>query len=256
MKNLTKILLSIYVAIMMIAVACKKEDTVSPEVCKVSSIKSYNEKAKTIETIQYEYNTDGKVSKITYSPILLANKNQAYEIISYSSTAIIFTLYDDKNKIISTSTYQLNPAGYVSEITEFGKYTFDYDNQGLLIKESTVGFGVFITNYNYTDGNLTSIRQLDDKGKMTYSIVNEYYLDKPDVLKIDKTNGFWKNIIGQSVFGKGSKNLLKKTTENNGSTTVITDYTYTFDSKGNPVQVVSKASNGYNYTADLTYLCK
>lgn len=256
MKNLTKILLSIYVSIMMIAVACKKENTVSPEVCKVSSVKSYNEKTKTTETIQYEYNTDGKVGKMTYSPIVLANKNQAYEIISYSSTAIIFTLYDDKNKIISTSTYRLNSSGYVSEIMNFGKFTYEYDGQGFLVKELTEGFGQYITNYTYTDGNLTSIKELDDKGKTTYTITNEYYLDKPNPLKIDKSIGFWKNIVGQNLFGKSSRNLLKKSTENSGSTTIITDYTYSFDDKGNPIQLIEKASNGSNYTSDLTYLCK
>jgi hypothetical protein len=255
MKTISKF--SILLFFMAIAFACKKTDTTPAEVCKVTSFKSYNEKSKTTETIQYEYNTDGKINKMSYSPIVAAYKNQAYETISYSSTAVVFTLYDDKNKVISTTTYQLNTAGYVTKIDYGSSYlvTYEYDSQGFLSKSSSSGaFSGGNYTYTYTDGNLTSVKGFDDKGKATDATTNEYYLDKSNGLKLETI--YEKNILGQSLFGNGSKNLLKKTTYSSGSTTIITDFTYTFDAKGNPTQIFQKASNGSNYTIDLVYLCK
>jgi Domain of unknown function (DUF4595) with porin-like fold len=259
MKNLTKILLSIYVAIMMIAVACKKENTVSPEICQVISSKYYDATYKKYITTKYDYNSDGKVSKISN------DRDGSYTTISYSSTAIVTTDFDKNNKQLYTQNYILNAMGYVikSGATSNFPYTYEYDSQGYFIK----GFNSEYTETNtYTDGNLTTNKvTYTNSGKFYGSTTYDYYLDKPNTLTLNNFSSLSAYSYGisidvsQNLTGKKSKNLVKKTTTINyfaNSTTDITDYTYTFDSKGNPTQAVAKSSNGYANTIDIEYLCK
>jgi Domain of unknown function (DUF4595) with porin-like fold len=256
MKNFTKISILIFFTASMMA--CKKDNTVvTPvEVCKVSKLSYVDSKQVTTSSTTYEYNSDGKVSKATDS------RTGNYYTISYSSTAIVIIQFDKNNKQGTSNSYILNSAGYIVKGDYYGVVqTYEYDSQGYLMKLSYLssGGGTFTTNYTYTDGNLTNIKSYDPLGKLYYSASFDYYLDKTNTLGDDNSGSTVVFIPNQNLFGKGSKNLVKKLTLIINSTpaqTTITDYTYTFDTKGNITRVVDSSSGRETYATDLEYICK
>jgi hypothetical protein len=242
MKNFTKI--SILIFFIASVMACKKDNTVvTPvEVCKVSLLTN-TDKANEITTEQYEYNSDGKVSKITY-------KDGRYAVIDYSSTAMVVSITDKNNKKASYS-YTLNAAGYVTKgpvsvYLNYGDAIYEYNSDGYLIKTSYQDLNGN-TTYSYTDGNLTSSTVTG------ITITYEYYTDKLNNLG---SNGGIFKAFGQNLYGKPSKNLVKKFTYTSSGQSLIGNYTYAFDSKGNVVQEIFKYSSGETNKIDLVYQCK
>jgi hypothetical protein len=235
----------------MAMMGCRKNETVvTPEVCKIASVESV---AGGIATTKYEYGTDGKVSKIIYSP------SGNYTTFTYSSSTIVFSSFDKNNKQTSTSKFTLNAAGYIVSNDAIAA-TYEYDSQGYMTKSTSFGF---ISYYTYVDENLKTLKIVNPKGETIYSYAFTY-LDKPNIIhwqgEILYKDSFNYLIPGQVLYGKGSKNLTNyySRTEyfSSGFTIGFINITYSFDAKGNIANIVRKSSLEFDTENQFNYNCQ
>lgn len=234
---MNKILLpALFVIIPLMFLGCKKNNDENSSIPfkKISMIIISDD-----PTLSYEYNSDGKVSKISYEDV-------GSEIYTYSGNTITISEYF--NGDTSIITLSLNSQGYVSKrISDWGEtITYEYDNKGYCIKETTTYSSgtANIKNYTYINGNLSTMTETHGKACTSYTY--EYYLDKENTIGNEHN--------GQSFYGKSSKNLLKQCIESGGWA-----YTYTYDFDQDNY-VAKKTTIEYhdndNYTSWESYIYK
>jgi hypothetical protein len=215
-------LLILLVGIFSTLVGCKKDNNANPIVPskKVATIFFNNDPTET-----FEYNSDGKLSKLSYG-------TQGYDSYTYSGNTIFILHY--YNGSASYDTLVLNSQGYVSKMSN-GSRTITYEyNDGYCVKESWYG-GTSIMNYEYVNGNLVT------DGTVTY----EYYLDKANT--IDNEH------CGINFRGKTSKNLVKQTIYSNGSGSDIYTYTYEYDQDNYVTKRTIKRNDVLQYWSSYVY---
>ena len=209
MKKYSLIFMLGIVACLLCFTTCKKDKS-DPSV-PVKKLKKITADG---ETITFEYNAAGKLSKMTLDETF-------YVAYQYLSNMLISTYYDSGDIEIDTA------------------YT---NSDGYIIKETS---GSFETNYEYTDGYLSRI--IDKTPYQTDTVtctwqdgnlmstnsesepLYEYYLDKPNrCFSMTDYEEF------TSFYGKTTKNLLKKETYHAPQhiPEMVYEYTYEFDSDG------------------------
>lgn len=218
-------LLILLVGIFSTLAGCKKDNTDNPILPskKISTIFFNSDPTET-----FEYNSDGKLSKLSYG-------TQGYDSYTYSGNTIFILSY--YNGSTSHDTLILNSQGYVSKKSDGWQIiTYEY-NDGYCVKETRdPGGDPSITNYTYVNGNLAT----DGMGS-TY----EYYLDKANTIGNEQ--------CGQNFYGKSSKNLIKQRIFSTGSGSIIYTYTYEYDQDNYVTKMTIKRNDILQYWSSYVY---
>jgi len=187
-------------------------------------------------TDTYTYNSDGTLSKITFS-------DGSYCSLTWATTQVTVTGYTVANAVDGSDVYSLNSVGlavsststYINKknkshiaklfsksINSTSTSTYEYDANNYKIKETAL----------YSD-NSSSVSN--------YTISNGNFSDKANT--IDYEN------MGVKFFGKQNRNIVKTQTQtyNSGSPS-ITMYNYEFDAKNR----VTKQTAAYGTNVDYT----
>jgi hypothetical protein len=192
-------------------------------------------------TYTYTYQ-DGKLVRVDGS-------DNTYTTLTYESLKVTVSGYEENNSLSFTEIYTLNSKGLATSCTGTGKKkksmnlspihsllkntssyttTFEYNNDGYLIKSTTVeGSETSVTTLTITDGNSTS-------GTVTYQGFT--------VNMIISHNTTKENTIGQenegvAFLGKQDVNLITSMVYSyNGTTMMTTTYQYEFDTKGRVIK--------------------
>ena len=284
-------LLTVLILLFFISACKKEEDTIdnSPipqKGCFINTVVSGTDKT------VYTYHAENKVIKIEYFE---ANVLDYYETFTYTSSNVTIKYFEGNGtadgqeiaemqngritKSISTDNYTDNGFTY----TYLATYIFEYNSAGFLIK--TTGESKTTTNkpntpattssetktYTYQNDNLTQTIENYQSSTSNSNETNtyEYYTDKDNVINMGYDIGDDDSYV--FLFGKQSKNLLKKASDvgrdtYNGNAynySGNSTYTYVYDSNGKPnkaTEVFSNTSNGTttNRTSiyNLTLNCK
>lgn len=198
---------------------------------------------------EVEYYTTVKYSGNTVTLTENYSEGGKYTVVAtlgengYAKTAVskeTYTEGEDTYNYESTSQFTYNSDGYLIKTVESDKETSDNPDH----EDET---STSITEFTYSNGNLVSSVTTYGDGN-SYALTFEYYTDKDysPVLDIEDL---------RFLFGKASKNLVKKKTEveiydghnYNGET----NYTYTFNDDGLPITV---STNGDTKT--IEYIVK
>lgn len=235
--------------------ACKKDDSSSSSNNNTSGssclLKSYT----TNDTgyVAYLYDSQNRLIKqFEYGP-------------SMSDTLVSTATYDGNACTITQNgtplgTFYLNAKGAadsaVIDLQGFSVMMYNtYNTAGNLTKSvMNINFGgMMITQTEtntWTNGNLTSklaTQMLGATALSSTTTTYEYYTDKTNTADA---------AINKSQFsGVDSKNPIKKMTEDDGQSTTITDYVYTYDTKGNTIQK-TETSDGVSSTNKFNWTCK
>jgi len=253
MKNMY--FLTILLTLVAFLSGCNRSEYYAPAkpIKKIASIIQDNGFSKT-----YEYNSNGDVSKLTevtyfYYAQSIAYLDTLFSTYTYKKDSIIQTTISHANAKYNRPEYikynraLLNSQGYISasiESSAFGQLiTFQYDNSGHCIKESDIALlpnphVVFVSNYSFTNGNMSSI----EEGNLL--IKYEYYTDKDNTISNES--------YGSKFRGKGNKNLVKTETVIQNGITSITSYEYEFDKDNYPIKQTTIRGN-YKFSETYTY---
>ncbi len=241
--------------------------------CLISSIDSNG-----VNILNYEYNSDNKISKIT-------NTKNNTATFSYSDTKI--TIQENKNGISTNSYLALGATGLVKQfyiddivsgsakITDTINYTYDTNNYVIKAEGSYKVYsngqfykgGIYKTysilqNGNYIVGgtiggqyNAGTVPPNDTLDKATY----EYYLDKTNQVFPDNSSNL-KNLILEEFKSFSSKNLVKTSNIFHNGKSTKRSAVYTFTDKGLiNTATMSESINGGNpqsYVLTIHYNCK
>lgn len=285
MKNL-KLLMLLLVAVSIGFTGCKNNDDEPETKTADGTIKTPSGKSCLISKIKYdseheviEYDSQNRPVKISYFD---GTTLEGYETISYSSSQIVVKNYDDgqleetitfivSNGVVTgqTETYTRTDNGVT--YTTVTQRTFEHNAEGFLTKmisnETTTSNPASATQsyktttvYTYQNGNLTSeVSTYIENGTNnteTRTSTYEYYTDKMNTLPFDEED---------FLLTKPNKNPVKKKTESHsqqGSSTYISNYTYTYNSDGlitKKVDVNTSSNPGSTPSTDETifeYNCK
>lgn len=203
------IYLFVIVGFLFLVNSCKKDNSATPKTPfkKVATINISDD-----PTVNYEYNSDGKLSKLSYG-----NSSINYNTYTYSENTVI--ILEHYSGIISSDTLFLNSHGYViKETNGWSTRAYEYDNNGYCTKQTydPSSNSPSITNYTYINGNL-----LTEVGNNTGTYTYEYYLDKDNTISNEYK--------GVNFYGKSNKNLKKQSILSGSSGSDINTYTYEFD---------------------------
>ena len=209
----------------------------------------------------------GTVSYDAQNRISSLNVDGQQATYVYNGTKVVIAISGDS--MDATAEYNLNSMNYPATgklTTSFSgipvtlNYTYTYNAEGLCTqsKQSVAFFGqemVSITDYEYTNGNLTKETTYNESSPEEKDITTYTYItDKTDSRALSLSKAFIAN-----VQGKGSKNLIKQSTlTTSDGSTVITDYSYTYDSTG---KVISETqtdldSGEISSVSTYGYTCK
>ncbi|MGN6567972.1 MAG: hypothetical protein ACTHJ0_08475 [Flavipsychrobacter sp.] len=217
-------------------ISCKKNPSSSTQ-CRLTAVR---QNTSTTE-LQLTYNTDNKLSVITYSP------GNARRTFTYSGNFIFISQTGDNGMITELDTIALNSNGRIAAILRHtvnsGLVLIDtmiYDNNNQLINLAETETGQKINClYTWQNGDIVSVTTSNDKNSTTQ--MYDYYTDKQaidgDYFKINQFLGLGAYYLVCHHLYKGS-----------GSDTI----SYTFDSGG---KITSTLYNGtvmysYTYTCD------
>lgn len=240
MKNLSLFTLGLFVL-----VSCKKTEEVTPinpsatPDCSLATL-TYDPDSLDKKSNNILYNSDGKLIKF--------GSNEDYQSYEYSGSAVVQKFYLD-GVLQGSADFTLGSNGYaINGVSDMGTYyTYQYNNEGFLIKAKQTNLGnndSTIITFTYSGGNAVSYRIIRNylSGSITHHDTSgctmEYYTDKANTL--GNTDRF---LLGTNVLfafpiqGKPNANLLKKQigTPNAGSNNTYNyDFTYTYNSDGNP----------------------
>ena len=190
---------------------------------------------KSIETISngksyfrvYTYDSLARVTRVNYNAASGLHTDYIYTDYTYQL-----------DKITSSSepgvgTYELNDDG---KIIIFNQSTsFRYNSEGYLIETE---FNGVITTFNYQNGNLVRIADVDQKGKETTRKLIEY--NNEPFQSVMGLGGVINDFIHEgdilaSYLGKANKNMVSRTTQQiNGplNPDIVTTYSYVKDETG------------------------
>ncbi len=179
----------------------------------------------------------GQVIEYTYSTALVTGK-------SYTNGVYFFDLrYSLNADGLAVHEYEI-PASSI-------EYEYSYNSDKTLATKKIYpngGPNILLT-YFYTNGNADSVRVTDlSNGNWSSTAVFEYY---PEL----QTNPF--STIGQSFFGKKSRNMLKKSIETFISGAILrSDYQYEYDNSGRLIKIITSNSGATSSSIDsqsITY---
>ena len=203
---------------LMIINSCKKGDD-SNNPTPTSSKKLQTVHYSSGLTTTYEYNSDGKVSKIIEGAY---GGRAYYYTFTYSGNIITTTIVEPSGNT-SNDASTLNSQGYISK-TEgtSGSVNYEYDNSGYLTKEIfSDNQGKRIVTYAYTNGNCTS--KTSTQGADTTLTTYEYYLEKENALSSEMLFG------EKNHYGRSNKNLIKSTAYSSSHSDFYSSYTYEYE---------------------------
>ncbi len=284
MKQFTRIS-ALIILITVIFSSCSKKDpspTPSPinnkgvngSGCVITSIDSNG-----VNILNYEYNSDNKVSKI--------NNVKNNMIITFSYTPTKVTIQVNKSGTLYNSYLDLGSNGYGKKLysniiasssakaTDTTTYTYDVNNyliksiqtvdsyfgdqffSGFYLRtDNTIDKGNFSTS-TYTDGIYYDKSDPAANSQPLLKLAYDYYFDKPaQVFPIGSSKAA-QTVIGL-LTGTSPKNLLKSITITD-PVIVTYSFVYTFTDKSliNTV-LITEAGNAQsqNYTLTFHYNCK
>lgn len=205
------------------------ENIVAPDWYELPSLREFNWKSDRVTVTE-------SPSKFTYDLMLSENKVSKFSFV---------------NGRYSTAAY--NSEGYIISISDFS----NTNNSLIHTKE-----------FNYQNGNLTSIvsKLPNNQNVETYTL--EYYTDKKAIEGVDiglnkfiladwdLGDSFAPYQIPVGIFGKASKNLLKSVVFPGGNEEF--NFVYEFDSSGKVTRIMYREPNsvGGNNLTSLSYNCK
>lgn len=153
---------------------------------------------------------------------------------TFSNNTVTIKIYAaDLTTVTNTRQFELNEKGYVKTWIGHEGTSYEYDDEGHLIRRVSAGNSV--DEFTYVNGNLVSTQYT-----MAGTVVNYFTYTYTDV--VDLRN------FGQDYLGKGSKNIYASS---NNMDNVITIPTYRFDDKGRIVSRIQNAGGSVlisNYT--------
>lgn len=181
-------------------------------ITKEFSIFDYNDGTYYEETIIYEYNSDGLVSKKTHNNF---NKTEEYEGLS---TTYEYFKYDEKGNNIEINTYDMNNA-----LLDTTKYT--YDSKGNRIKVEYLFSDEYYTaqNIEYNEINKTVHLLLEDSDGFKYEYTNKFDSNGLLINRITTTDG---NTTVQTFEYDANGNITKR--KETGQINSITNYEYKY----------------------------
>lgn len=248
--------------------SCKKdkdETSVSPakESCYITSTKNNG----TLDSTAITYNTDNKVSKVTYYD---KDKNPAgYEMYAYSGNQFIQKVYDETDKLTDEYHHILNADGtihYTATINTYGNnteydtlYYYYQDGYDIMEVENRVNYyngsqasrESDTTWFTYTDGNKVQQKEKRNNGTVITTAYTYYDLE-------DKNNIFSGQLIIPGIYGKGNKNLVKSGTSDDSNNNTSA-FTYQVNEKGLVTHYVSTYTSNFGtdtFDFNFFYTCK
>lgn len=188
----------------------------------------YDDQQRLIKAVEYD---NGYMGNLTFS---------------YGNNKITATL--DKGAF---EEYTLNDDGYLIQLTdEDGVHSVSYTYMGGYLSGWITSYGDSTASYTWSNGNMTEVKYDDgDEYSNVYTYTNH----------VNKTNlpfpDFFLDLDMPLKFkGTFSKNLpLSLTKKDEGDVVDIINYSYTFNSDGNPTEIKSTYNDGYSTTAYFTY---
>lgn len=198
----------------------------------------YSETAGDTSTFTYEYNMDGKLTKLVHSK---AGQEDYVQLYVYSAGRVEYLLPSASDTI--RSTYFLNSQGLAdSSVSEFGESVtrFSYDANGYLIRgvRSNMGHDFLAATYSIAGGNLVSIA---NDPPVNYTETYTY---------TDKVNTIGNENTGQGWMGKQSVNLMA--TQHIEPSNYNSSFTYEFDSLGRVSSYVQVSGSGSSSVTKYT----
>jgi len=240
----------IFMAVFAIASCEKADDSKSHDIVvkKLASIKQTSSNADfNASIVNLEYYPDGKLKTIDQI-------NKAITEYEYSGNSIIEkdTVYDDNRTV--TTIYNLNSNGMATSATDRDTYSFEYNSQGYLVKES-----YSFTNYvdclisEIKDGNVASVTYTQN-GTPMWTHTYEYYTDKYCTFNYNQTGSTFHVRVGIDFLGVRNKNLVKRSVLNDLGSTVTYDYSYVYNSDGDITRMIITSTGGVIVNFDFTYI--
>ncbi|WP_421825818.1 hypothetical protein [Larkinella sp.] len=191
---------------------------------------------------QYEYDDQGRVTKVSYLPTPTQLKDIRTDRYEYPPNQVVHTI-TYPNGTESKSTVTVNEHG--NTVTPTSSYQYEYNSEGFIVKSTfpyswnKQSFGDGVAEYSIENGNIVKYTTFQPQSGLKSTTLYEYDLSRPNLPSI-----YWFN-------SKESTNLLTKITLYYGSSPSegykVFEYRYTFDSNG---QVNRKIEVGYDYAAD------
>lgn len=214
------VLLCVLLSIALVFNSCKKTvEPINPDaIPKIQKITEYKNGLISSFT-SYEYDTNGRISKITHS-------DSSYEIYIYSPDSIIKNIYQANGKIASLIS-RLNKNGLI--FNEGNGAEYEYDLLGF--KTSWI-ISDADTHYDYKVSNGNTIEMSNTYYSAQSAANKEIYTYK---FLPNSTNTIGNENIGITFYGKQNKNLVEVTShilqdafrKNNSSYS----YSYEYDNK-------------------------
>ncbi len=239
--------LLLYVVPMAMAISCKKDATnnlLVPDEDKIDYasyrvIKSILHTAGTTDTTHYVYTGNNQ------SYILKSARDPARTVTTHflkHSNYYSFETYS--NSVVTTTGYcRLNNMGYIDSVANLrsnntfnniDRYTYNEQGYNVTAIINYISYQQHYTkyykdnNYSYWINNYTNVA--NPASNKRDSIVFEYYTDKPQ-------HNFYKTHLPQ-LYGKPTKNLVKKRTYYNAAKIAYMTWEYLYDT--NEIGLVTK----------------
>ena len=241
---MTKKLLSISLACMMLVFTnCKKDNTDVPATV-VPKVKTFtiSNGSTVINTVTLEYDNAARRSKVIYT-------DGSWFNFSYSGNTMLQESFSSAGTSQNKYTYNLNIDGLVESYFANGSPTNivyeTYNTAKKLLSDITKNNGVVTSEkyYMYDNlGNLSGDSSITSAGTTTK--IYEYYNDK--ISTIENSN------LGVSYNGVGNKNSQKKLTVKNPSN-IITVYNYSIPEMDAQGRVTKQSYTSGGNTIQYTY---
>ena len=231
-------------------VSCEKADDSKPQDIIVKKLASLNQTSSNADfntgITNLEYYPDGKLKKIDQI-------NKRIIEYKYSGNSVIEndTIYDES--ITVTTTYNLNSNGMATSATNPDTYSFEYDSQGYLVKESNS-----FTNYvdclisEIKNGNVSSVTYTQN-GTPMWTHRYEYYQDKYCTFNYNQTGNSFHVRVGLDFLGVRNKNLVKRIVSNDPQFPITYDYSYIYNSDGDITRMIVNLTGGVIVNVDFSY---
>lgn len=213
---------------------CKKDDS-APAIngnIKIETVKIISSGG-SVDISHTERTYNGNNQVLTETDTDAAGNPTGKDVYEYAGNTVTVTHYlADLVTEGYQYVYHLNSKGLV-ESQDGASVTYTYDADGHLVNKTDIG----VVDYTYYQGNLISIEAKDNTGIVT-AFYSFNYTDVADY----RNNG-------QTIFGKGSKNVIANRSDNNGNLVVPV---YEYDSKGR-VTKQTYAIGGNIFITSYTY---
>ncbi len=191
---------------------------------------------------QYEYDDQGRVTKVSYLPTPTQLKDVRTDRYEYPANQIVHSItYPNGSESKSTAT--VNEHG--NTVNPTSSYQYEYNSDGFIVKSTfpyswnKQSFGDGVAEYTIENGNIVKYTTYQPQSGLKSTTLYEYDLSKPNLPSI-----YWFAV-------KKSKNLLTRMTLYYGSSpangSFLFEYHYTFDSNG---QVKRQVEVDYTYAAN------